>query len=48
MARSWVDKCGRFTITRQEAIKAEFKLREEIDLPPRYNIAPIQTIPIIN
>ena len=39
--------CGRFTITKPEAIKAEFNLREEIDYPPRYNIAPSQTIPII-
>lgn len=39
--------CGRFTITKPEAIKIEFNLREEIDFPPRYNIAPSQTIPII-
>jgi len=39
--------CGRFTITKPEAIKVEFNLREEIDYPPRFNIAPSQTIPII-
>lgn len=39
--------CGRFTLTKPEVIKAEFNLREEIAFPPRYNIAPTQTIPII-
>lgn len=39
--------CGRFTITKPEAINAEFNLRENIDYPARYNIAPSQAIPII-
>jgi putative SOS response-associated peptidase YedK len=42
-----VNMCGRFSITNPQAIKSEFNLREEIDFPPRYNIAPSQTIPII-
>ncbi len=39
--------CGRFTITNPQAIKSEFNLCEEIDFPPRYNIAPSQSIPIV-
>ncbi len=39
--------CGRFTIIKPEEIKVEFHLRQELDFPPRYNIAPSQTIPII-
>jgi putative SOS response-associated peptidase YedK len=39
--------CGRFTLTNPRAVQDEFHLREEIALPPRYNIAPSQTIPII-
>ena len=39
--------CGRFAITSPQAIQSAFHLREEIAFPPRYNLAPSQTIPII-
>jgi putative SOS response-associated peptidase YedK len=40
--------CGRFTLAaRGEAIRDLFQLVEVPDLPPRYNIAPTQLVPIV-
>lgn len=39
--------CGRFALTTPEQLSAHFKLGEEIDLEPRYNIAPTQNIPVV-
>lgn len=40
--------CGRYVISSApEAIRALFRYLEEPDLPPRYNVAPTQPVPII-
>ena len=40
--------CGRYTITRPNNLVLRFDLAsDEPDLPPRYNVAPTQTVPIV-
>lgn len=40
--------CGRFTLSSSpEAVAELFELAEAVSLPPRYNIAPTQTVPAI-
>jgi putative SOS response-associated peptidase YedK len=40
--------CGRFTLrTTGDVVADFFGLRELPDLPPRYNIAPTQTVPVV-
>jgi len=40
--------CGRFALSAPvDAIRQHFKLREEVALPPRYNIAPTQQVAVV-
>ena len=40
--------CGRYVIfSAPEAIRALFRYGEQPNIPPRYNIAPTQPIPIV-
>jgi len=39
--------CGRYAVTSAEAIRTLFGYAEQLDFPPRYNVAPTQPIAIV-
>src|SRR5450759_133078 len=46
--RGWTNMCGRYALNRSPAeLKAHFDAANELDLKPRYNIAPSQTVPVV-